>query len=192
MGELALAIVLLGTVYFAIHYRGFRRGLIFTLLGVFVLAAVSGVVVWFYSQQEAQRRKIARTLIKSDQLEITDATLSIGTSAEMKALVTNRSPYPLKELTLEVTVIDCPTNFFDRSDSSPLSPVKKGEEQPEKKDRKCTAVGQSVVREYWIGSIPSGQKRTFSGHARFDNLPPLKSNEWTWHYSIAEIVADRE
>jgi hypothetical protein len=102
MGWLAFAILVLGTIYFAVHYRGFRRGLLFVLLGLVALAAVGGVVAWFHSQQEEHRRLVAKTLIKPEQ------------------------------------------------------------------------------------------KRAFRGYVRFDNLPPLKPNEWSWHYSIVEIVAARE
>ena len=57
MAWLAFALVVLGIIYFAINYRGFRRGLLFTLLGITVLG---GVVAYFYNQQEEQRRQAER------------------------------------------------------------------------------------------------------------------------------------
>ena len=192
MEWLAFVIVVLGTIYFAIHNRGFRRGLLFTILGIALLAAVGGVVGYFNDQQNEQRRQIARTLIKPDQLEITDATLSIGTLSEMKAIVANKSPHQLAELALKVTVVDCPANIFDKFDPPPppgFEPVKKSRPEIGEPFGKCSAVGEYVVREYGL-KIPSRQKRAFRGYVSFPNLPPLEQNEWSWHYSIIEIVAD--
>jgi len=194
MGWLALAIVVIGTIYFAIHYRGFRRGLLFSAVGLLLLAAVGATIAWFHSQQEEQRRTVAKTLIKPEQIEISDATLSIGIGSELKAAITNRSSHHLAELALKVTVMDCPQNYFDKFD--PVSEVPKGvvgEENPFTKykqaaNAKCNIVGQYVVRQYGI-DIPSGQKRAFSGHPYFTNLPHLKPNEWSWNYAIEEIVA---
>jgi hypothetical protein len=192
MDWLALAVVVVGTVYFTIHYPGFRRGLLFALLGIVALLVLGGVVGWFHSQQEAQQRQIARALIKPDQIEITDAMLWIG--SEMKAVVTNKSPYHLADLALKVTVMDCPANVFDKFDPSPPPGFvldRPSAEPRSGKEVKCTAVGQYVAKEYGV-NIPSGQKRAFRGYVRFDNLPPLKPNEWRWHYSIDEIVAGSE
>ena len=119
MEWIAFSIVVIGTIYFSIHYRRFRRGLMFTLLGVAVLAAVGGIVAYFYNQHEEQRRQVARALIKPDQIEIAEATLSIGILSEMKAVVTNNSPYHLAELALRVTVMDCPAKAFDKFDPPP-------------------------------------------------------------------------
>jgi hypothetical protein len=187
--------MVLGTIYFAVHYRGFRRGLAFTLVALVALVAVGGIVGWLYSQQEEQQRQVARTLIKPEQIEITDATLSIGTYSEMKAAVTNKSPYLLVELALMVKVLDC--KYYD-SANQPTAPPPgfvpdKSKDGPHAGNivGKCTTVGQYVAREYSL-NIPSGQKRAFRGYVRFDNLPPLREKEWTWHYTIQEIVAGRE
>jgi len=192
MEWLAVSIVVVGATYFAIHYRGFRRGLLFMLLGIAVLAAIGGVVGYFYDQRQDEKRRMARQLIKPDQLEISDAILSIGTLSEVKAVITNKSSFHLKELALRVTVVDCPTNFFDKFDppsASGYEPVKKAEPGAGKSVGKCTAVGEYVAREYGL-NIPSGQKRAFNGYVRFENLPPLKPNEWSWYYSVVEIVAE--
>lgn len=219
MAWLAFALVVLGIIYFAINYRGFRRGLLFTLLGITVLGAVGGVVAYFYNQQEEQRRQAERhaalTLIKPNQVETTDATLSIGTYSEMKATVTNKSAYHLKELALKITVVDCPATGTTvipkaagkgdvaqmRQRSEPSNPFDKIDPtaRASKDDwsdlgvpvAKCTAIGQYIATEYAL-NIPSGQKRAFTGYVRLDHLPPLKPNEWSWNYSIVEVVAGRE
>jgi len=52
MAWLAFAIVVLGAICSAINYRGFRRVLMFTLLGIAVLAAAGEIVANFYNQLE--------------------------------------------------------------------------------------------------------------------------------------------
>ena len=194
MEWMAFSALVLGTFYFVIHYRGFRRTLTFTILGVVVLAVVGGIVSYLFDQQAQQRRQVASLLIKPNQIEIADAKLSIGISAELKAVVTNKSPYDLAELALMVTVMDCPGNAFYESAPPPPSGYvleKQGEQSSEKNSVKCNAVGEYVARDYGI-NIPKGQKRAFEGYVHFYNLPPLKPNEWSWHYSIVEIVAVRD
>jgi hypothetical protein len=190
MEWLAFAILAVGVTYFAIHYRGFRRGLLFTLLGIVVLAAIGGVVAYFYSKHEDEKHRIAGQLIKPDQVEIADAALSLD-DITSQVSVTNKSPFLLKDLALRVTVLDCPSNVFDKFDPQMPSGLAgtKGDLLPAKPAGKCTAVGEDVAKEYGL-NIPSGQKRAFKRYVSFRNLPPLKPKEWSWHYSIVEVVAD--
>ncbi|MGE3915431.1 MAG: hypothetical protein AB7F78_06995 [Hyphomicrobiaceae bacterium] len=192
MDWIALSIFVLGTTYFAIQYRGFRRGLLLMLLGLVALAAVGGIYSYFHNLQQDQRRQVALSIIAPNQIELAEAALSLGVPSEMKAVVANNSPHQLAELAVRVTVMDCPAKVFDK-----VYPPQTGDESVKKGDpwaefrtqgAKCAAVGQDVARHYGL-NVPSGQKRAFRGYVRFDNLPPLKPNEWSWRYSIVEIVA---
>jgi hypothetical protein len=113
MEWLALSIALLGTIYFAIHYRGFRRGLMYAVGGVVTLAAMTAIYFWNDNRQTAGRRQIASTLIRPDQIEILDAKLALGVAPQLSGTVINRSSHALAELAVKVAVTDCPnTNPF--------------------------------------------------------------------------------
>ncbi len=197
MGYLALSVALLGTIYFAIHYSRFRRGLLYVLGAAIALGVVAGVVTWYNEVQRDKRRLYASTLIKTNQIEISGAKLSIGLGSKLTGVVTNRSRYDLADLVLKVTVTDCPRisvpdlppGFVLDKNDPPLK-KKKGGPWDQFKDAsdtsKCGIVGQKVVRAYPL-NVPAGQKRAFNEYVYFSNLPKMK--KWSWRYSIEKIVA---
>ncbi|MCC3246755.1 hypothetical protein LG047_15760 [Methylocystis sp. WRRC1] len=75
MEWLALSIAFVATIYFAIHYRGFRRGLLFLAAGAVVLAAMAAIYFWNDSRQTEARRQIASKLISREQIIISNAQL---------------------------------------------------------------------------------------------------------------------
>lgn len=202
MEWLALSIAFLGTIYFAIHYRGFRRGLLYVVGGLAGLGVIGGLVAWYNNHQSEERRRVASTLIEHGQIEIADAKLSLGITSELSAVVTNRSGHDLAELSLKVIVTDCPRNLFadlippqppsgfvldpktgspEKSRANPFDQFDKSKDAP-----KCGIVGQDLVRAYSI-DVPRGQKRAFKAYVSLRNLPEMK--EWSWHYTIEQIVA---
>lgn len=124
MEWLALSISLLGTIHFAIHYRGFRRVLMYATGGMVVLAALAATVILYNNHQREDRRQVASTLIRPDQIEILDAELTLGTFPQLRGNAINRSGYELAELAVKVTVTDCPQNLFEglgRSDHDTIT-----------------------------------------------------------------------
>ena len=113
MEWLAFSIALLGTIYFAIHYRGFRRGLMYAVGGVVTLAAIAAIYFWNDNRRTEAQRQIASKLIRPDQIEILDAKLALGVAPQLSGTVINRSSHALAELAVKVVVTDCPnTNPF--------------------------------------------------------------------------------
>lgn len=170
MAWLALAVALLGLIYFSIAYEGFRRILIrVAIIGTAVIAAL-GLFVWGAITVDEQRRdadaRVARSLVSPDQVTISDATLKLSDFSELSAIVTNNSGYEIQSLTLKVTIRDCPS----------LNDARK----------RCDVIGEASATDYGL-TIPARQKRAFEAYPRFDNLPNVK--EWSWSYTIGEIRA---
>ncbi len=108
MEWLAFSIACVATIYFAIHYRGFRRGLMFVAGGVVALSAAWAIYFWHDNRQTEARRQIASKLIRLDQIEILDAKLALGSSPKVSGTIVNRSDHELSELAIKVWVSDCP------------------------------------------------------------------------------------
>ena len=182
-----------GTIYFAIHYRGFRHGLLYILGGLTMLCVLGGLGMWYSSYQSAERRRAAAMLIKANEIKITGAKLSLGIAPELSGVVTNRSAYDLAELLIKVTVTDCPRNILadlipPKTEETSKRPGRKPWEQFKKAQdtANCGIVGEDVVQVYSI-DVPRGQKRAFSTFVSLRNLPKMK--QWSWHYSIKKIIA---
>ena len=80
MEWLACSIAFVATIYFTIHHRGFRRGLMFVAGGLVALVAAWVIYLWHDNLQTEVRRQIASKLIGPDQIEILDAKLALGDS----------------------------------------------------------------------------------------------------------------
>ena len=147
-------IILVACLIAFFQFPAFRK-----FIGLLVVLAVLAVVV--NSAKQDQKK----TLIKADQIELTDLRLSSGSySSTLSGKLKNNSPYKLQFLSVEVTAYDCPTDILDD---------------------KCVAIGQSTVTD-WV-EVPPNQLRTFSGSALFHNMPTPKVFKWT--YTIKEITA---
>lgn len=114
MEWLAFSIACVATIYFAIHYRGFRRGLMFVAGGVIALAAAAVIYFWNDNRQTEARRQIASKLIRLDQIRVLDAKLALGSFAEMSGTIVNRSDFELLGLAIKVVVSDCPRSEWLR------------------------------------------------------------------------------
>ena len=78
MEWVAFAIVALGTTYFAVHYRGFRRGLLFALVGLIALVVVCGAFIWLENEQYSQEHRDPREV---PILRTLNACQNVGTAA---------------------------------------------------------------------------------------------------------------
>ena len=193
MEWVALSIAILGIIYFTINYGGFRRVLAFIGAGLVGLAVIASLYMAYEDFRETQRRSAAKELIEPNQIEISEAKLSMGIVKDIEFTVTNRSPYDLAELSLNVTLMDCSTEIKkesqrgidSRSRDQPTSEESKNRFEPWQQDPECIIVGEDTVRESTL--VPSGQKRAFKAFVSFSDLPKLEDP--SWYYDIKEIVA---
>lgn len=175
MALLTFFLVVIAVLYFAIHFPRFRRGVFITLGIVFGLGALGGLYLWAENENANAKRERSKNLIKLNEIAITDATLSLGSLGKLQATVTNNSRYTLTDITLNVSVTDCPAKGL----------------VPPAVVFKCTIVGESNASEYSI-SIPPGQRRAIDTYVSFSNLPDLKPEGWSWSYSIVEVRAEEQ
>jgi hypothetical protein len=194
MEWLALSIVFVATIYFAIHYPAFRRTLIFVAVGSIGLAVTGAAYLWHDNWRTEERRQNASKLISSQQIQIEGLALSLGPySTKLTGTVVNKSEFELSELAIKVLVYDCPRISFDdlipsesrpeagSADTKPWERYKKAQE-----DSHCGVVGEGVARASSI-NVPKGQKRAFEEYVSLPRLPDMK--EWSWSYSVEETIA---
>ena len=156
MGWFLAVVVILVVLSLAIASPGFRYFLLFGSLGI-------GLYFWSLQEQEEKRILRARSAIKVSEIEITDARLSMDRFGKFSARITNNSKFPLRTLTLRISIEDC---------------VEKGTQ--------CRVVGEDDVSQYL--SVPASQVRAMDTYANFSNLPALKNPRW--FYRIETVEAD--
>ena len=156
MGWFLAVIVILFVIWLAVASPGFRYVLLFGVLG-------SGLYFWSVQEQEEKRRQQARVAIKPTEIAIGDARLSMESVGKFTATVTNNSKFPLKALTLRISIEDCA-----------------------EKGTQCRVVGEDTVSQYL--QVPASQVRAMDTYANFSNLPALKNPRW--FYRIETVEAD--
>lgn len=156
MGWFLAVVVILFVIWLAVASPGFRYILLFGVLG-------SGLYFWSVQEQEDKRRQRARAAIKETEIEIGDARLSMESFAKFTATVTNNSKFPLRSLTLRISIEDCA-----------------------EKETRCRVVGEDSVSQYL--EVPASQVRAMDTFANFSNLPPLKNPRW--FYRVESVEAD--
>jgi hypothetical protein len=146
----------------------------FRILLLVVLAAALPLAYLWYLQSEKQiadnesRLTIARSLVKSTDLEMTDSRLTPPsypglTLWNIYGVVKNNSSYDIESIALTIEITNC-----DSSDSN------------------CVVVGTGVARREFL-KIPKGQARAFNVNFSFENLPKLE--KWKWRIADWLIVA---
>lgn len=180
MEWLALSIAFVATVYFAIHYRGFRRGLMFVAGGLVALS-VAWVIYWWHDNQQTEaRRQIASKLIRPDQIGVLDAKLALGSFPQLSGTIINRSDHELAELAIKTVVSDCP-RYAAKSDgkrwklaslapSPPIEPTASAQSQ----DRK--AASNSDHEKPWERYKKEQDAENDLGPGMFDDLLPPKAS----------------
>jgi hypothetical protein len=173
MGWLAASIAFVGTTYFAIHYAGFRKLLLWT--GVTAVCLASATALYIFADQQKRDAEYAKQieqkskLIAATDLELSDVKISVptyGRDASVTGTVINKSQYILENFEIQFTILDCPFSYLT--------------------DRKCNIIGQSRGTAY--SDVPSGQKRAFYASAAFADLPPLEKDQWSWTYVVTGVV----
>ena len=159
MGLLVAVIAVLLIIYLATVSPSFR------IVLLVVLAAALPLAYLWYLQSEKQsadnesRLTIARSLVKSTDLEMTDSRLTPPsypglTLWNIYGVIKNNSSYDIESIALTVEITNC-----DESDSN------------------CVVVGTGVARRDFL-RIPKGQARAFNVNFPFENLPKLE--KWKW------------
>ena len=164
MGWIAFSIAVLGTIYFAIHSSGFRK----FLLAAMFLAGALGAIFWYNDYQKHYQRQLlieeARKRIKPGDVELVEATLSLGLIGKLQGSITNHSAQPINHIYVFVSVYDCAKDAFYKPN--------------------CNTIGQKTIELYGL-SIPIGQKRGFDQYVDFPNLP--KIDKWSWNGFISSF-----
>lgn len=170
MALLAVSLFAVAVIYFSIHYPRFRRG-VYIAAGIALgLVAVAGIYIWQEEERVSAERERSKSLVKVSDIEVSNATLSLGVFGRLRATIANNSRHTLTDIILNVQVFECPQVIGDS------------------KKPKCRTVGEALASEYFL-TIPPGQSRAIDPSVNFENLPELKEGDWNWSFSVTEIRA---
>jgi hypothetical protein len=161
MAWLAAAIFGVAVIYFAIHYPGFRKVVLWCVAIAVALGVAGGAYFYWDSLQQAKRTAYAKTLIHQDEVDFYDMKMSGDIARSVRGMVRNRSAYTLRSFRLGVVVQDCP-------------------------DVKCETIGED---EAWVSyiDVPPGQVRAFDTYVNFSHMPTPKAMQW--NYRVTELQA---
>lgn len=159
-------VVVIGFAWLMYVSESFRR----FGFGVLALIGAGIALLWFLGEKQSSdyRAKLKRqtTAISAAELVLSDMELTQRTYGWwIEGTVLNRSPHPLRVLTLTVYLRDCPSSLSEQG---------------------CVTTGQDDARFYV--EVPPGQARKLSASVRFEDAPPTKPG-WGWYYAIREIEA---
>jgi hypothetical protein len=112
MEWLALSLAFIATMFFSLHYPSFRRGLahvaVVLIATTIAVVAAIGLFSWVQSLRTEARRQAASKLIKPEQIELVEPSLTLGTPPSLAATILNKSKYDLAELEIRILLSDCP------------------------------------------------------------------------------------
>lgn len=151
MGWLFALVLVIGTIWLAISFPGFRRALI-----AFVIIIVG--TIWFFVSHQNEKEAIALRLIKPSDIQLSDLVLkqSFG-EFTLEGQINNLSNYTLAGIVLRIIAYDCPTNEF--SD-------------------KCAVIGDENA--YPFVTVPPHQLRQLNADVSFSNMPTPKNFKWRY------------
>ncbi len=139
-----------------------------------IVFVVGGVYAW--SEYQERQTRIAQSLIKHEEIEIRDLSLSKGqfSSYRLSGSLKNLNPsYTLSSMRLNLTFYDCPTEGGDKSEDWV----------------DCEIIGEQPVSLFL--TVPPGQVRGFGTSVYVSNLPKMKGR-FTWGYFIESTRADKK
>jgi hypothetical protein len=161
-------VAVIGFAYLMYANENFRR----FGFGVLALIAAGIAFIWFMGEKQNRdfRAEMEReqTAISASQLVITNIQLRESQFGGwwVEGTVLNRSPHPLRSLTLTVFMRDCPSSASEQG---------------------CVTNGEDDATFYV--DVPPGQARQLSTSIQFDNAPRVQPG-WSWDYAIKQIQAD--
>jgi hypothetical protein len=164
--SLGVALVVIVVIYFLIKSEGFRKA---ALIAV-GLCVLGGFLLYFYfeNQKAESARKIAyaKTLIKSNQIEIIEPRVSFssydGRPDRVTGRLRNNSSYAIRSVELQLRFEDCPA------------------------PAQCETVG--MTEDDVSVDVPPGQSRDFDSYLTGDRMSA--KGKLNWNYTIKSIRAD--
>ena len=139
--------------------------------GLIALIAIGIGILWFSEQNSSRQRDAERaralSAIAASQLTFANLQLSDqGYGWRVTGTVINRSPHPLRTLTLRVFLQECPSATSQQG---------------------CITTGQDDARFYV--EVPAGQARQLDTSVQLANAATL-GRGWSWQYAVTQIEAD--
>lgn len=157
-------VLAIGFVWLMVANETFRK----IGFGLIALVGLGAIALWQMGENSNRefRAELARekSAIPHSAVQLRDLTLSQGPYASLSGTVLNNSAYPIKALTIQVSVRDCP------------SVARTG----------CTIIGQDDAVAYV--EVPPGQARQLSASVDLTNAAPA-TGYWGWTYGIKDISA---
>lgn len=159
-------VVVIGFVWLMVTNERFRR----FGFGLIALAAIAIALLWAggeKSNREFQAEmERERTAIPLSSVELRDLTLSDASGyARLSGTVVNHGTYPIQQLTIQVSLRDCPSSQSLEG---------------------CTIIGQDDALVFV--EVPPGQARAISTTADLTNAA-TRGLHWGWTYGLKEVRA---
>jgi len=155
-----------GFIWLMVTNERFRR----FGFGLIVVAAIG--IAWLWAAGEKSNREfraemeLERTAIPLNAVELRDLSLSDGSGyARLSGTVVNHGSYPIRQLTIQVSLRDCPS-----------SQTVEG----------CTIIGQDDAMVFV--DVPPGQARAINTTADLTNAA-TRGTHWGWTYGLKEVRA---
>lgn len=159
-------VVFVGFVWLMFTNASFRR----FGFGLIVVAGIGIGLLWAGGEQSNREFRAQmereRTAIPLIAVEVRDLSLSNSSGyASLTGTVENHGSYPIKEVTVQVSLRDCPSSTSVEG---------------------CTVIGQDDASAYV--EVPPGQARALSATVDLTNAATPGSN-WGWTYSVTGVRA---
>lgn len=159
-------VVFIGFIWLMVTNERFRR----FGFGLIALAAIGIALLWAGSEQSSREFRAEmereRTAIPVSAVELRDLSLSDGSGyARLSGTVVNHGSYPIRELTIQVSLRDCPSSQTVQG---------------------CTIIGQDDAMVFV--DVPPGQARAIDTTADLTNAA-ARGPHWGWTYGLKEVRA---
>jgi len=160
-------IAVIGFAYLMYANERFRR----FGTGVLMLIGAGIAIIWFMSDKQSRdyeaKRERELSAISASQLVFSNLRLADeGYGWRVTGNVLNRSPHPIRSMTLRVYLQECPSATSQQG---------------------CITTGQDDARFYV--EVPAGQARQLDTSVQLANAAAIGQG-WSWRYAITEIEAD--
>lgn len=159
-------VVLIGFIWLMVTNERFRR----FGFGLIALVAIGIALLWagseqnnreFHAEMERERTAIPLSSVELRSLSLSD---SYG-FARLSGSAVNHSSHPIKQLTIQVSLRDCPTSQSDAD---------------------CTIIGQDDAMVFV--DVPPGQARAIDTTLDLSNAA-ARGPHWGWTYGLKEVRA---
>ena len=160
------SLALVASIILAFSYAQSRRALLATAAVIAILAIAATALLLLEGKRDTERDRLARGLIKPQEVSITDATFAneFG-NWRLRGTLVNHSAHRVGGLTVRVTVEDCP------------APVP------------CKKIGENVTSTVGLDIAPQATQR-IGLIVSLPDMPTPRAIKWA--YEITEVRLGRE